>query len=205
MDNIWISAWEQFDIAGKFIIIVLVLLSFHSWYIILEKFFYLRQVEKRNRMFERLIKKGKNPRLIRCPLSSILNYGIELRDKAEDKSIDIHLEKAFIIEQGKLESKITTLGTIATVSPFLGLWGTVWGLFISFQGIVASGSSSVRVVAGGVSIALVTTIVGLAVAIPAAVGHNYYREKVMNILERMEFFFPYILHYLKSFSDRMDS
>ncbi len=205
MGNIWVSAWKQFDIAGKFIIIVLVLLSFQSWYIILEKFFYLRQVEKRNRMFESLIKKGKNPKLIKCPLSSILNYGIELRDEAEDKSLDMYLEKAFIIEQGKLERQITALGTIATISPFLGLWGTVWGLFISFQNIVASGSSTVGVVAGGVSIALVTTIVGLAVAIPAAIGHNYYREKVVNILERMEFFFPYILHYLKSFSDRTDN
>lgn len=205
MDNIWVSAWEQFDLAGKFILVVLVFLSFHSWYIILEKFFYLRQVEKKNRAFERLIKKGKNPRFLQCPLSSILNYGIELRDKAEDKSIDMHLEKAFIIEQGKLEKKITSLGTIATISPFLGLLGTVWGLLLSFQGIVAAGSSSVRVVAGGVSIALVTTIVGLVVAIPAAIGYNYYREKVLTILERMEFFFPYILHYLKSFSDRMDS
>lgn len=205
MQNMWTSAWSQFDTAGKFIVAVLVFLSCYSWYIILEKFFYLRQVEKKNRMFERLIKKGKNPRFLQCPLSSILNYGIELRDKTEDKSLDTHLEKAFIIEQGKLERKITTLGTIATVSPFLGLWGTVWGLFISFQSIVSSGASSVRVVAGGVSIALVTTIVGLAVAIPAAVGHNYYRDKVIGILERMEFFFPYILYYLKSFSDRTDS
>ncbi len=205
MENIWISTWNQFDLPGKIIIAALVFLSFYSWYVMLEKFFYLRDVEKKNRMFERLIKKGKNPGFLQCPLSSILNYGIELRDKAEDKSLDTHLEKAFLIEQGKLERKLTSLGTITTISPFLGLWGTVWGLFISFHAIVTSGSSSVRVVADGVAIALVTTIVGLAVAIPAAIGHNYYREKVLNILERMEFFFPYIIRYLKSYSDRADS
>jgi len=205
MENIWLSTWEQCDLAGRSILIILALLSFLSWYIILEKFFYLRDVERKNRLFEELIKKGKNPRDIKCPLSSILNYGIELRDKTEDKSLDIHMEKAFLIEQGKLEKKITALGTIATVSPFLGLLGTVWGLFLSFNNIVTSGSSSVRVVAGGVSIALITTIVGLVVAIPAAVGHNYHREKVVGILERMEFLFPYIIYYLKSFSDRMDN
>jgi len=188
--------------AGKFILLVLVFLSFYSWCIILEKFFHLREVEKRNRMFEHLIRKGRKPVLLSCPLSSILNYGIELRDKAHDESLDIHLEKAFLREQGKLEKRIQSLGTITTISPFLGLLGTVWGLFISFHNIVATGSSSVRVVAQGVSIALITTIIGLMVAIPAAIGYNYYREKVLNILERMEFFFPYIMQYLKSYSDR---
>ena len=202
MENIWVTAWKQFDWAGKFIIAVLALLSLYSWKIILEKFFFLREVERRNRMFEHLIRKGKKPILLHCPLSSILNYGIELRDTAHDKSLDTHLEKSFLREQGKLETKLTSLATIATVSPFLGLLGTVWGLLISFQGIVASGSSSVRVVADGVSIALVTTIVGLVVAIPAAIGHNYFRERVAGILEKMEFFFPYILQYLKSYSDR---
>lgn len=205
MENIWISTWKQLDIPGKFIIISLIFLSLYSWYVILEKFFYLRDVEKKNRMFEKLIKKGRNPGSIQCPLSSILNYGIELRDKDPDKYINVHLEKAFLIEQGKLESKINSLGTIATISPFLGLWGTVWGLFISFHSMVTSGSSSISVVANGVAIALITTIIGLAVAIPAAIGHNYYRERVLNILEKMEFFFPYIIHHLKSYSDRADS
>jgi len=202
MENVWVSAWQQCDMAGRFILGVLVFLSFYSWCIILEKFFYLREVEKRNRMFERLIRKGRKPILLSCPLSSILNYGIELRDKAHDESLDIHLEKAFLREQGKLEKRIQSLGTIATISPFLGLLGTVWGLFISFHNIVATGSSSVRVVAQGVSIALITTIIGLMVAIPAAIGYNYYREKVLSILEKMEFFFPYIMQYLKSYSDR---
>jgi biopolymer transport protein ExbB/TolQ len=202
MGNVWIAGWQQCDMAGKFILIVLVFLSFYSWYIILEKFFYFREVEKRNKVVERLIRKGKKTALLDCPLNSILNYGIELRDTAHDKSMDVHLEKAFIMEQGKLEKKIQILGTITIISPFLGLLGTVWGLFISFQNIVASGSSSVRIVAQGVAIALITTIIGLMVAIPASIGHNYCRGKVSSILDRMEFFFPYILHYLRSFEDR---
>jgi len=55
MENIWISTWNQFDLPGKIIIAALVFLSFYSWYVMLEKFFYLRDVEKKNRMFEKLI------------------------------------------------------------------------------------------------------------------------------------------------------
>jgi len=202
MENIWIASWKQSDVVGRFIIVVLVCLSLYSWKIILEKFFIFRDIEKRHRVFEKLIKKGGNVRLLNCPLSNILNYGIEVRDRGNLEDLQAHLEKAFIREEGKLEVKLTTLATTATISPFLGLLGTVWGLLLSFQGIAAAGSSSVRFVAGGVFTALITTVVGLIVAIPAAIGYNYYRERLNHILEKMEFLFPYILEYLKSYSDR---
>jgi len=202
MENIWIASWKQSDIVGRFIIVVLACLSLYSWKIILEKFFLFRDIEKKHRIFEKLIKKGGNPRVLNCPLSAILNYGIEVRDKGNLDNLDTYLEKAFIKEQGKLEVKLTSLATISTISPFLGLLGTVWGLLVSFQGIAATGSSSVRFVAGGVFTALITTVVGLIVAIPAAIGYNYYRDRANNILEKMEFVFPYILEYLRSYSDK---
>lgn len=202
MENIWIASWKQSDVVGRFIIVVLICLSLYSWKIILEKFFIFRDIEKKHRIFERQIKKGGNVRLLNCPLSNILNYGIEIRDRGTVEDIRQHLEKAFIREEGKLEVKLTSLATTATISPFLGLLGTVWGLLLSFQSIAAAGSSSVRFVAGGVYTALITTVIGLIVAIPAAIGYNYYRERLNNILEKMEFIFPYILDYIKSYSDR---
>lgn len=204
MENIFIEAWKHFDMAGKLITICLLLLSLYSWKVIFEKFFFLREVEKRNRLFEQLIRKGKNPQTLSSPLNAILNYGIEIRDKTDNESLDIHLEKAFLREEGKLEAKLTSLATITTISPFLGLLGTVWGLLLSFQEIVTAGSSSASVVADGISIALMTTVVGLIVAIPAAIGYNYYRERVANILEKMALLFPFMLEYLKSYSDRED-
>ncbi|MCM8762089.1 MAG: MotA/TolQ/ExbB proton channel family protein [Candidatus Omnitrophica bacterium] len=202
MENIWIASWKQSDVVGRFIIVVLVLLSLYSWKIILEKLFIFRDIEKKHRIFERQIKKGGNIRLLNCPLSNILNYGIEVRDRGNLENLQVYLEKAFIREAGKLEVKLTTLATTATISPFLGLLGTVWGLLLSFQGIAAAGSSSVRFVAGGVFTALITTVVGLIVAIPAAIGYNYYKERLNHILEKMEFLFPYLIEYLKSYSDR---
>jgi len=197
MGNVWITAWRHCDIAGRLIIIILVMLSFYSWYIIIEKFLSLKETERKNRIFEKYLKRGELYKSRKCPLYSILKYGIELKKNTGFDLIDTHLEKAFLQEQGKLEKKITSLATIATISPFLGLLGTIWGLLLSFQGIAAAGTSSVRVVAGGVSEALITTIAGLIVAIPAAIGYNYYRDRVLNILERMEYLFPYILNYLK--------
>lgn len=202
MENIWIASWKQSDIVGRIIIIILFCLSLYSWKIIIEKFFVLRDIEKKHKLFEQLLKKGGNVRLIKCPLSSILNYGIVIRDKEMEADINIYLEKAFLKEQGKLEMKLTSLATIATISPFLGLLGTVWGLLLAFQNISVVGSSSAKFVASGVYTALITTVVGLIVAIPAAVGYNYYRERINNILEKMEFLLPHLLVYLKSYSDR---
>lgn len=202
MENIWIASWKQSDLVGRFIIVVIACLSLYSWKIIIEKFFILRNIEKQHRIFERIIKKGGNVRLLNCPLSTILNYGISIRDRVTTENLNMYLEKAFLREQGKLEQKLISLATIASVSPLLGLCGTVWGLLVSFQGIAATGSSSVRFVAGGVYTALITTVVGLIVAIPAAICYNYYRERVNNILEKMEFLFPYLLEYLKSYSDK---
>lgn len=202
MENIWIASWRQSDIVGRAIIVVLVCLSFYSWKIIIEKFFLFRDVDKKNRVFESYIKKGENIRFFKCPLNNILSYGIEMRERVRSEDLQSHIEKALIKEEGKLGAKLTALATISTISPFLGLLGTVWGLLLSFQGIAAAGSSSVRFVAGGVFTALITTVVGLIVAIPAAVGYNYYRERLNNILERMEFFLPYMMEYVRSYAER---
>ncbi|HNS31811.1 MAG TPA: MotA/TolQ/ExbB proton channel family protein [bacterium] len=198
MGNIWITSWNHCDMAGKAIMVMLVMLSFYSWYILIEKFIFLRDSEKKNRLFEKFLMKGEPLRSPDCPLSSILEYGMELKRKTGSDYLDGYLEKAFLQEQGKLEKKIASLATVATIAPFLGLLGTVWGLLLSFLGIVAAGASSVRVVAAGVSEALITTVAGLAVAIPASIGYNYYRDRIFKILDRMECLFPYILNYLKN-------
>ncbi len=133
----------------KLVFIVLAGLSFYSWYVILERFFVLKEAARRNEMFQQafLTRSDKNPEFPDSPLKSILAYGIGLRNKGYGENLDAYLEKAFIKEQGRMEKNLAILATIATISPFLGLLGTIWGLLISFQGIAASGTSSVSVVA----------------------------------------------------------
>jgi len=83
---------------------------------------------------------------------------------------------------------MTWLATVATVSPFIGLFGTVWGIIDAFEGLGTAGSASLRAVAPGISEALVTTAIGLAAAIPAAIFYNIYGSRIKEIGSRMEDF-----------------
>jgi len=89
-------------------------------------------------------------------------------------------------ETEKLEKGVAFLATTASVSPFLGLLGTVWGVMISFQDIGIRGSASLAVVAPGIATALIATIFGLAAAIPAAVSYNYCNRRIRNFVVMQE-------------------
>jgi biopolymer transport protein TolQ len=91
-------------------------------------------------------------------------------------------------EIAKLERNMNWLATVASVSPFVGLFGTVWGIIDAFQALGVSGSVSLRVVAPGIAHALVATAAGLAAAIPAAVFFNHFGHVVKEIGTRMEDF-----------------
>jgi biopolymer transport protein TolQ len=87
--------------------------------------------------------------------------------------LTLRLETAVDSELSQLESGLPFLATVTTVSPFLGLLGTVWGVMVAFLGISQSGSADLSVVAPGIAEALITTVAGLAVAIPAVLCHNF--------------------------------
>ncbi|HOK55843.1 MAG TPA: MotA/TolQ/ExbB proton channel family protein [bacterium] len=198
MENIWISSWKHCDIFGKVDLVILAFLSIYSWYIIFEKLFVLKKAFKRNKDFEKIFLSQKEIKRIPCPLYSVLDYLTSLI-KFEKFSPEIskkYIEKAFIKEQNNLEKNLTSLATITAIAPFLGLLGTIWGLLIAFTNMSITGSSSIKVVASGVAEALITTVLGLLVAIPAAVGYNFLREKIQLLMDEMEFLIPYIEEYL---------
>ena len=88
------------------------------------------------------------------------------------------LHKAIDNEVSKLESRLNVLATVGSVGPFVGLFGTVWGIMTSFQSIGLNGSASLAVVAPGISEALITTAIGLFAAIPATIGYNLFVTKL---------------------------
>ena len=92
------------------------------------------------------------------------------------------------MEIAKLEKHISFLATAASVSPFIGLFGTVWGIMVSFQGIGATGSTNLGVVAPGIAEALVATAIGLFAAIPAVVAYNRYAHDIDRLAIRFESF-----------------
>ena len=103
-------------------------------------------------------------------------------------SIERVLLRAATEEQARLERSLPFLATTAAASPFIGLFGTVWGIMSAFHAIGAMGTANLAVVAPGISEALVTTAAGLAAAIPAVIGYNYFVNRIRSIGTRMDNF-----------------
>jgi len=196
MGNIWVSSWQLSDWVGKLDIVILLFLSIYSWYIMFYKFFYLRSVERKNNILKDIITYGKKIIVIKCPLFFVLKECKRIIDKKGDIKEE-EIEKIIFIESNKLKTDLSFLATITSIAPFLGLLGTVWGLLMAFNNIAATGSASTRVISSGVAEALITTVYGLLVAIPAAVGYNYFQDKTEKIKTDMFSITGDILNYLK--------
>jgi biopolymer transport protein TolQ len=96
------------------------------------------------------------------------------------EAVERCLQRASVVEMGRMESYLGILATIAAVSPFIGLFGTVWGIIDAFQGIGATGNASLATVAPGISEALVATAIGLVAAIPALMAYNFFQGQLKN-------------------------
>jgi biopolymer transport protein TolQ len=103
-------------------------------------------------------------------------------------AVDRALMRASVVEMNKLEHSIPFLATTASVSPFIGLFGTVWGIMTAFQGIAETGSTNLGTVAPGIADALITTALGLAAAIPAVVFYNHLSNRVKQFGSQMDDF-----------------
>ena len=112
------------------------------------------------------------------------------------------MSKACGTETTKMEATLGFLATTGSASPFIGLFGTVWGIMDTFKGIGARGSATLAVVAPGISEALIATAAGLAAAIPAVICYNYYLTRIKNMTLDMDHFVLEMLntverHYMK--------
>ena len=131
-----------------------------------------------------------------APLVAVFDFGyseierqIKQRGALVNKpAIERSLQLGISEEVTKLEMNMNWLATVATTSPFIGLFGTVWGIIDAFQGLGNAGSASLRAVAPGISEALVTTAIGLAAAIPAAIFYNVFGTRIKEMGTRMEDF-----------------
>jgi biopolymer transport protein TolQ len=121
---------------------------------------------------------------------------IEWESELSD-NIRLAMEKTKISELRNLERSLPVLSTFVSVSPFLGLLGTVWGIMVAFLEIRARGSAHITIVAPGISDALITTVYGLLVAIPALIFHNIFRSRVNNFSAEMDKFINEIFARLR--------
>jgi len=183
LENIWVASWKHCDWVGKIDLILLGLLSIYSWAIMIDKFILFKRIKKANKVFLNNFYDGKMSGVPGSPWSRILNKLLKEKAKQDiSRENLLNLLKRYANEEILgIGSRIDFLLSISAVAPFMGLLGTVWGILMSFHRIGITGTSSVSIIASGVSEALIVTFVGLIVAIPAALGYNYLDGELKKI------------------------
>jgi biopolymer transport protein TolQ len=191
-------------LGGKIVLVALAIFSLISWAIIIYKGVVLHRAHGQSETFLDVFRKSNKfsevnavcPQLKASPLVGIFQAGyVELNQQVRGghkgepaagpkptvrsmESLARSLARAATVEITRLERRVSFLATTASVSPFVGLFGTVWGIMNAFGDIGRMGSANLAVVAPGISEALITTAAGLAAAIPAAVFYNFYSSRI---------------------------
>jgi biopolymer transport protein ExbB len=119
------------------------------------------------------------------PAAKILYAGLERRNEGTDRVMKA-IENQGLLELSKLEKGLVVLATLTNVAPLLGFLGTVVGMIVAFQAIEAAGEVEATLVAGGIKVALLTTAIGLVIAIPVSVAHNYFVSRIDSLVIDME-------------------
>ena len=202
-----LGIWDLIRSSGplpKGIMLLLLLFSLLSWAVIFSKWNVFRQARLANRQFLRAFRKAAGLESVSIaseqfrssPLVAVFDFGysemdrqVKARGAVTNKlALERTLQLGMSEEITKLERNMNLLATTATVSPFIGLFGTVWGIIDAFQGLGTAGAASLLAVAPGISEALLTTALGLAAAIPASIFYNLFGSSIKEFGARMEDF-----------------
>ena len=194
--------------AGGPVLVLLIILSVYSLSVILERFFKFRSSIGMSRKliaycrhpirsdnYEKVVDACTKQLTKDTPASHVILALVEKRNrpKAELKEI---ADSAIDWEVTKLQRKLTVLGTLGSITPFIGLFGTVWGIMNAFTGLSSLENVSIAVVAPGIAEALVATAIGLFAAIPATAAYNYFANRIERISNRFESFSEEFLNIL---------
>ena len=198
------SLWSLFlraDFIVKSVILMLIACSIYSWAIIFEKFKLFKKINLESEEFEENFWKSKSaesfynslPVNLENPMALLFKDSMQTLLKAKNKSnlnermtgmLEINIEK----QMSKIDKGFTFLATVGSTAPFIGLFGTVWGIMNSFQSIAISRNTSLAIVAPGIAEALFATALGLLAAIPAVVAYNKFNNDSKKYSQRLENF-----------------
>ena len=198
------SLWNLFvraDIIVKSVIIILIACSVYSWAVIFEKIKLFKKINISSEDFENKFWKSKSaenfynnlPSKTEDPLANVFKDSMHVMLKSRRSSnlnekmsrmLEINIEK----QMEKIEKGYTFLATVGSTAPFIGLFGTVWGIMNSFQSIAISRNTSLAIVAPGIAEALFATALGLLAAIPAVVAYNKFNNDSKKYSEKLENF-----------------
>jgi biopolymer transport protein TolQ len=198
------SLWSLFlraDFIVKSVILMLIGCSIYSWAVIIEKFRLFKKINLESEEFEEKFWKSKSaetfynslPTDVENPTALLFKDTMQSLLKAKSKTnlnermasiLEVNIEKQI----SKIDKGFTFLATVGSTAPFIGLFGTVWGIMNSFQSIAISRNTSLAIVAPGIAEALFATALGLLAAIPAVVAYNKFNNDSKKYSQRLENF-----------------
>ena len=189
------------DIIVKSVIIILIFASIYSWAIIIEKFRLFKKINKSSEEFEEKFWRSKSaetfynnlPNNVEDPMAALFKESMQSLLKSKSKAnlierMDGMLEVGIEKQMSKIEKGFTFLATVGSTAPFIGLFGTVWGIMNSFQSIAISRNTSLAIVAPGIAEALFATALGLLAAIPAVIAYNRFNTESKKYSQKLESF-----------------
>ena len=198
------SLWKLFlraDFIVKSVILILIACSIYSWAIIVEKIKLFKKIHLSTEQFEKNFWKSKSaetfynslPEKTEDPMANVFKNSMKTLLKSKrspnlqekmSRMLEINIEQ----EIEKIEKNYTFLATVGSTAPFIGLFGTVWGIMNSFQSIAISRNTSLEIVAPGIAEALFATALGLLAAIPAVVAFNKFNNDSKKYTQKLENF-----------------
>ena len=196
-----INLFIRADIIVKSVIIILIACSIYSWAIIIDKIKQFKKINIISEEFEEKFWRSKSaetfynslPSNVDDPMTSLFKESMQGLLKSKSKTnlvekmggiLEVGIEK----QMSKIEKGFTFLATVGSTAPFIGLFGTVWGIMNSFQSIAISRNTSLAIVAPGIAEALFATALGLLAAIPAVVAYNRFNNDSRKYSQKLESF-----------------
>ena len=196
-----INLFIRADIVVKSVIIMLIACSIYSWAVIIEKYRLFKKINQSTEEFEAKFWNSKSaetfynnlPSNVQDPMALIFKDAMQNLLKRRSRT-DLNNRMTTMLETGiekqisKITKGFTFLATVGSTAPFIGLFGTVWGIMNSFQSIAISRNTSLAIVAPGIAEALFATALGLLAAIPAVVAYNKFNNDSKKYSEKLENF-----------------
>ncbi|KGS00595.1 motA/TolQ/ExbB proton channel family protein [Burkholderia sp. ABCPW 111] len=197
------ALWKNGDFVARFVLLLLVVMSMGSWYIMITKFLDQLRANRRAKVADEQLwsapslAEGAKRLDEASPFRFIAETAIEAGEhhdeallEAVDRNtwIDVSVERAITNVSNRLQDGLAFLGTVGSTAPFVGLFGTVWGIYHALTAIGIAGQASIDKVAGPVGEALIMTAIGLAVAVPAVLGYNFLVRRNKSVMERVRNF-----------------
>ena len=195
------SLFLRADIIVKSVMIILIVCSIYSWAVIIDKIRLFRRINKSSEEFEEKFWNSKSaetfynslPTKVDDPMAVVFQDAMESLLKKKSKNnlserMSTFLEVGIEKQMSKIDKGFTFLATVGSTAPFIGLFGTVWGIMNSFQSIAISRNTSLAIVAPGIAEALFATALGLLAAIPAVVAYNKFNTDSQKYSQKLENF-----------------